>query len=206
MDTILRGIILGLSITAPIGPTNVELIRRGTREGPRATVAFWLGVMVALVIYLLLVVFGLSFLTESPLFNTLLTGFGVIVLAYLAYSSFKDYAAGGEIAAEAEASGNRHFVPGIVLTLSNPAVLLLWTGIMGADLAASRASMGEGLLLSLGILIGVAVFFVALTAVIHYGRRLLQRRYLRYVSLVAGIVQMVSCLKFGYGLVSHLVG
>jgi threonine/homoserine/homoserine lactone efflux protein len=205
MSTILRGVILGLSITAPIGPTNIELIRRGTKEGPRAAMAFWLGVMVALVLYLLLVVLGLSFLTESRVFNMLLTSFGVIVLAYLSYNSIRDFFAGREVDSEEQASGNKHFVPGIVLTISNPAVLLLWTGIMGADLAASRASVGQGLLLSLGIMIGVAVFFVALTILIHYGRRLLQRRYLKYVSLVAGIILLFFCVKFAYGLLNQLL-
>jgi threonine/homoserine/homoserine lactone efflux protein len=205
MGTILRGIILGLSITAPIGPTNIELIRRGTKEGPRATIAFWLGVMVVLVFYLFLVVLGLSFLTESRVFNTLLTSFGTIVLAYLSYNSIRDFFAGGEADAEEQTSGNKHFVPGIVLTISNPAVLLLWTGIMGADLAASRASAGQGLLLSLGIMIGVAVFFVVLTILIHYGRRLLQRRYLKYVSLVAGIVLLFFCVKFAHSLLNQML-
>jgi threonine/homoserine/homoserine lactone efflux protein len=205
MNTILRGVILGLSITAPIGPTNIELIRRGTREGPRATMAFWLGVMVALVLYLLLVVLGLSFLTESRVFNTVLTFFGIIVLAYLSYNSIRDFFVDKEIDTEEQAGGNKHFVPGIVLTMSNPAVLLLWTGIMGADLAASRASVGQGLLLSLGIMIGVAVFFVVLTILIHYGRRFLRRRYVKYVSLVAGIVLLFFCVKFAYGLLNQLL-
>jgi threonine/homoserine/homoserine lactone efflux protein len=204
VDTILRGVILGLSITAPIGPTNIELIRRGTREGPRATIAFWLGVMVALVLYLLLVVLGLSFLTESREFNMLLTSLGVIVLGYLSYSSIRDFFVGREVESEEQPGGNKHFVPGIVLTVSNPAILLLWTGIMGADLTASQASVGQGLLLSLGILIGVAAFFIVLTIVIHYGRRLLQRRYVKYVSLVAGIVLLFFCIKFGYGLLNQL--
>jgi threonine/homoserine/homoserine lactone efflux protein len=205
MSTILRGVVLGLSITAPIGPTNVELIRRGTREGARAAIAFWLGVMVALVLYLILVVLGLSFLTESHVFNTLLTFFGVIVLAYLSYNSIKDFYVGREIDSEEQAGSSKHFVPGIVLTISNPAILLLWTGIMGADLAASRASLSQGLSLGLGIMIGVAVFFVALTILIHYGRRFLRRRYLKYVSLMAGIVLLFFCIKFAYGLLNQLL-
>jgi threonine/homoserine/homoserine lactone efflux protein len=198
MNTIIRGIILGLSITAPIGPTNVEIIRRGTKEGWRSAAIFCLGVMVALVLYLLLVTFGLAFLTESEVFNTLLTALGVLVLAFLSYSSIRDFFAGAEIELGEQARGNEHFVPGIVLTLSNPAVLLLWTGIMGADLAASRASMGEGLLLSLGILMGVAVFFTLLTLLVHYGRGFLRQRYLKYVSLVAGVVLLFFCVKFAY--------
>lgn len=208
MDTILRGILLGLSITAPIGPTNVEVIRRGTREGWRAAATFCGGTMIALVLYLLLVVFGLSFLTESALFNTLLMVLGVAMLAYLAYNSLREFFKAGpdmDLGGEA-ASGSRHFVPGIVLTLSNPAILLIWTGIMGADLAASRASLGGGLLLSGGILIGVALFFTGLTILIHYGRRLLKPRYFRYVSLVAGLMLLAFCIKFGSDLVRQVLG
>jgi threonine/homoserine/homoserine lactone efflux protein len=161
--------------------------------------------MVALVLYLLLVTFGLSFLTESEVFNALLTALGVLVLAFLSYSSIRDFFAGTEIELSEQARGNEHFVPGIVLTLSNPAVLLLWTGIMGADLAASRASMGEGLLLSLGILMGVAVFFTLLTLLIHYGRKFLRQRYLKYVSLVAGVVLLFFCIKFAYDLLERFL-
>lgn len=162
--------------------------------------------MVALVLYLLLVVFGLSLLTTSTVFNILLTGMGVVVLAYLAYGSFRDFLGGVQIdLSPGDVQSTRHFVPGIVLTLSNPAVLVLWTGIMGADLATSSATVGEGLLLSLGILIGVAIFFSALTVLIHYGRQWLRPEHFKYVSLVAGIVLLYFCLRFAYELVASFL-
>ncbi len=203
MSTIIRGIILGLSITAPIGPTNVEVIRRGMKQGWRSAAVFCLGVMVALIFYLVLVTFGLSFLTESAVFNTLLTSLGVLVLAYLSYNSIRDFFSGTEIDLDGQASSNQHLIPGIVLTISNPAILLLWTGIMGADLAASRGSVAEGFLLSFGILIGVAVFFTLLTLLLHYGRKFLRQRYLKYVSLVAGVVLLFFCVRFAYDLLGR---
>ena len=200
MSTLLRGILLGLSITAPIGPTNVEVIRRGAQQGWKSARAFCLGVIVALVIYLLLVVLGLSFLTESELFNIVLTTLGVLVLAYLSYNALKDFFSGREIEFEEVGSGKGHFVPGIVLTISNPAILLLWTGIMGADLAASGASLSQGLMLSIGILMGVILFFTILIFLIHYGRKFLQQRVIKYVSLAAGVVLFLFCVRFAYGL------
>ena len=107
MSTIIRGIVLGFSITAPVGPTNVEVIRRGAQEGWRSAGAFCLGVIAALVLYLLLVVVGLSFLTESKLFNIVLTILGVIVLAYLSYSSLRDFFSGIEIEFDEGVSGNK---------------------------------------------------------------------------------------------------
>ena len=121
MSIIIRGIILGLSITAPVEPSNVEIIR----------------------------------------------------------------------------------LTGILLTISNPAVLLLWTGIMGANLAANQASLEQGILLSIGILIGVLIFFSLLILLIHYGKNFLQQRYLKYVSLGAGIVLLFFCFRFVYDLVER---
>jgi threonine/homoserine/homoserine lactone efflux protein len=205
MSTLIRGVLLGLSITAPIGPTNVEVIRRGVQEGWKSARAFCLGVIAALVVYLLLVVLGLSFLTESKIFNTLLTILGVIVLAYLSFNSLRDFFSGREIEINEGVSSNKHFLPGIVLTISNPAILLLWTGIMGADLAASGDSLDQGVTLSMGILIGVAAFFAALILLIHYGRKFLKQRYIKYLSLAAGIVLLIFCIRFGYGLLLQIL-
>jgi threonine/homoserine/homoserine lactone efflux protein len=141
-------------------------------------------------------VFGLSYLTESALFNVSLTLAGVMVLAFLAYHSIKDFFSGSELDLSGDVRGKKNFVPGIALTISNPVVLLFWTGIVGADLSAGGASLAEGLVLSLGILSGVSLFFAFLTALIHYGRSFLRQRYFKYVSLVAGLVQLFFCVRF----------
>lgn len=206
MDSILRGIILGLTITAPIGPTNIEVIRRGLKEGWQAAAGFCLGALCALTIYLVLVVLGLSYLAESAVFNTVLSILGIMALGFLSFNAFKDFFSGAEIELEDSTSGNRHFIPGFVLTISNPAVLLVWTGIMGADLAANQANLRQGLALSLGILAGSALIFAILTTLIHFGRRTLQRRYFKYVSLAAGTVLLGFCVRFAIDLFGRLVG
>ena len=205
MNTVIEGIILGLSITAPVGPTNIEVIRRGLKEGWKSAFTFCIGVMIALIIYLLLVVFGLSFLTESETFNTILLVFGVIVLFYLAYGAEKDFFNKKELDLSGEVNSKKHLIPGIVLTISNPAVLLLWTGIMGANLAATEGTLQKGGLLSLGILIGVLIFFIALTALIHGGRKFITKKNFKYISLIAGLILFYFGLKFGYQLIMKFV-
>lgn len=205
MEIILEGIILGLSITAPVGPTNIEVIRRGLKEGWKSAFAFCLGVMVALIIYLLLVVFGLSSLTESKVFNIIILIFGVIVLFYLAYLSIKDFFNKKELEISGKTNNKKHFIQGIVLTISNPAVLLLWTGIMGADFVANNSSLERGGILSIGILIGVLIFFITLTALIHGGRKFINKKNFRYVSLIAGLILLYFAIKFGYELILKFV-
>ena len=200
MNALLRGIILGLSITAPIGPTNAEVIRRGFKDGWKSSSLFCAGVLVALVIYLSLVGFGFSYLADSRGFNIVMLSFGVIVLAYLSCNALRDFFHSGGLEFDKNGRSTRHFLSGIGLTISNPAVLLLWTGIMGADLSSSRESLEDGITLSLGILIGVVVFFTALNALIHFGRQFIKRKYLRFVSLGAGFILLFFTVKFAVDL------
>lgn len=204
MNTVLSGVLLGLSITAPIGPTNIEVIRRGLKEGWKSSASFCLGVMVALIVYLLLVVFGLSLLTQSKIFNIILLFFGVIVLFYLSYNAVKDFFKNKELDISGKVESKKHFIPGIILTISNPAVLLLWTGIMGADLASSTASFSRGLFLSIGILIGVVIFFTFLISLIYRGRKFINQKNFKYVSLVAGLILLYFAIKFGYKFITAI--
>ncbi len=205
MNTFLHGILLGLSITAPIGPTNIEIIRRGLKEGWRSAFMFCMGVIIALIIYLVMVVFGLSLLTESEIFNIILLSFGVIILFYLAYNAIKDFFQNKELIFTGEINSKKHFIPGIILTLSNPAVLLLWTGIMGADLASSKGSFKDGLILSIGILTGVLFFFICLIALIYGGARFINKKNFKYISLAAGLILLYFGLKFGYELIKKFI-
>jgi threonine/homoserine/homoserine lactone efflux protein len=205
IQTIMRGIILGLSITAPIGPTNIEIIRRGTRYGWRAAVVFCLGVMIALILYLCLVGIGLTFLIQSSIFNIVLSIAGIVVLGFLSYSSIKDFFIGVDIDKGELSPSKQHFLPGIIMTISNPAILVLWTGIMGADLASSDYSAGNGLFLSAGILVGVALFFTAITLLIHFSRKILLKHVFKYISLVAGLILAFFCLRIIWQLILKVI-
>lgn len=204
MNSILSSILLGLSITAPLGPTNIEVIRRGLKESWKSSAVFCLGVITALIIYLLLVIFGLSFLTKSELFNQVLLFFGVIVLFYLSYGAIMDFFNKKELDLSGKVDSKRHFIPGIVLTISNPAVLLLWTGIMGADLASSNKSFTEVITLCSGILIGVVLFFILLIALINGGKKYITKKKFKFVSLAAGIILLYFGFYFGYKFIETL--
>ncbi|MBU1130390.1 LysE family translocator [Patescibacteria group bacterium] len=198
MNTVFQGILLGLSIAAPIGPTNIEIIRRGLKHGWKSATSFYLGVIVALVIYLLFAVFGLAVLTQSKIFNISVLFFGVLVLFYLSYNSFKDFFAKKELDLSGKVDSKKNFIPGIILTISNPAVLLFWTGIMGASLASSSNSLTNGLALSFGILVGVVIFAFILIPIIHGGRRFITQKNFKYVSLASGLILLYFAIKFGY--------
>jgi threonine/homoserine/homoserine lactone efflux protein len=205
ISIVTNGILLGLSITAPIGPTNIEVIRRGVKYGWKASFAFCVGVMFALLLYLSLVIMGFSFLTESTLFKNIMSGAGVVVLGYLIYISIKDFFKQAAIEIGEAQTSNKNLVQGFSLTICNPAILVLWTGIMGASLSSSSLKTYHySILLCTGIIIGVIIFFIALIFIIHKGRSYLGKQYFRYVSLASGLVLAFFFVKFGYDLVLNL--
>jgi L-lysine exporter family protein LysE/ArgO len=205
MPLILEGIVLGLSVAAPIGPTNIEMIRRGLKGGFWSCVLFAAGVEVALVAYLVAIFGGLSFLTEVELFNIILSAFGILVLFYMGYVNIKDAFERHSLNTDTKGQDDKHFVSGILLTITNPAVLLFWSGIIGANVAARDFSLHNTLMISGGILIGVTIWFLALSALLHGGRRYITPRVFGYISAIAGLVLIGFGLSFGYRIVLRLM-
>ena len=120
---------------------------------------------------------------------------------YLAAGGLGDFFRKKELDISGDTENSRkHLLPGIVLTISNPAVLLLWTGIMGANIAATEGAVHESVFLIGGILIGVTVFFISLNVLIHFGRRLINGRNFKYISLGASLILFYFVFKFGYQL------
>jgi threonine/homoserine/homoserine lactone efflux protein len=205
MPLLFEGVILGLSVAAPIGPTNIEMIRRGLKGGFWSCVLFGAGVEVALVAYLVAIFGGLSFLTEVELFNVVLSAFGILVLFYMGYVNIKDAFERHRLTIDTKEQDDKHFVSGILLTITNPAVLLFWSGIIGANVAVRDFSLHNSLMISGGILIGVTIWFLALSALLHGGRKYITPRVFGYVSAIAGLVLIGFGLSFGYRIVLKLI-
>jgi L-lysine exporter family protein LysE/ArgO len=200
MGTIIDGILLGFSIAAPIGPTSIEIVRRGSKYGWKSSLIFFLGALLALVTYLAIAIFGISFVLH-PGMNTMLILAGTIVLFYLAYDAFMDFR-GKNIVFTADAQNGQNFIPGFILTISNPAVLAIWTGIMGAELAAT-GTIENGTMLSAGIIVGVCAFFLSLIGIVHKCKDCTNKKNFRYISLVAGLLLLYFALRFLFQLAAE---
>lgn len=196
-----KGFMLGLAIALPVGPTNVEAIRRTCERGARAAFLFLLGMILVLFGFLLLLSFGLSAFVSGPIVQPLLAIIGTLVIFYLAIASLRIYwSARREVAmtnSAVPATFKKDFMSGVLLTAGNPGVLAIWAGILGADLVLNHASRGIIILTSLGILIADFCFVSLLILITQYSRRFLTRDRERYVSLLAGLILLFFGIKFG---------
>ena len=200
MIVLIQNIILGISLAAPIGPVNIEVIRRGMRFGFFSSFSVSLGAALADSTYLVLIYFGFTSLM-SPEIWSLIWVFGAAILIFLGYqsirTSFKEIKL--EMGSMSSKLVGNSFLSGYLITISNPMTIVWWIGVFGAIIGSLHtASRIAGLLNCFAIILGVLIWFFCLSFTLHSGRKFINETKLRYISAVAGIFLIGFGLYFGY--------
>ena len=82
MYGLLSYVYLGISLSAPVGPINAAQMETGLRKGFSYAWLFGLGAILADIVYMILVYFGLATYMNIPIIQTFLWLFGAFVLIY----------------------------------------------------------------------------------------------------------------------------
>ena len=202
MLLIIKNIILGISLAAPIGPTSTEMIKRGLHHGFWPSFLVHLGATVADILYLLLIYFGLSPLVTNPIMEKILLVLGAGVLLYLGYDGVKEYYHKIDLTKSSKSMKNS-FMSGFLINVTNPYAIIWWLGIFGAILTESlqEVTRTQALFNSFTIIIGVLLWGTFLSTIVHFGKRWINQRTAQYVSGIGGLVLMSFGLYFGYSAV-----
>jgi len=205
--TVLRNIVLGITLAAPIGPAGVAVIQNGLRHGFTRAFFTGLGVTMADATFLLVVFFGLSHFLESTIVKVTIFCFGAAVLLYFGYRSIRGAKANFDLEGDTVATARNPFLVGYLVNASNPISVVWWSGVFGSLL--SETFGGTTRLMSLAysatILIGILLWHASMSILTHWGRRFLNERLTRAVSVIAGLALVLFGIRFGYnGLVLAL--
>jgi threonine/homoserine/homoserine lactone efflux protein len=183
-----RGLVLGFTIAAAVGPISLLVIRRTLAEGRVVGLVSGMGVATADATYGGIAAFGLTAVTE--LLVDWRRALGLVGGAFLLWLAWKTATAvPGEAAT---ATTTRRGLPGaylstLGLTLTNPmtilsfAALFVGLGVTGGDAAGATA-------LTLGVFLGSASWWVVLTTVVGAFRSRITPNGLRRVNLVSGLL------------------
>jgi|SRR5579859_3414329 len=182
-----KGIILGFSIAAPVGPIGLLCIRRTLMYGRLAGFVSGLGAAVADAFYGALAGFGLTFLSEFLISMRLwLTIIGSVFLVFLgiqiirspAPKHAKDVAEKGLI---------NCFISTLFLTLTNPLTIIVFMGLFAAfaDINQDFASIGS---LVLGVFLGSTLWWFILVSLVGLVKTRISFKHLAMVNKIAGIL------------------
>jgi threonine/homoserine/homoserine lactone efflux protein len=207
MDVILRNILLGISLAAPIGPATLAVIQTGLRQGFLRAFLTGLGITAADATYLLVVFFGLSGLMTIPLVKVGLWIFGALVLLYLGVQSLREARRSIDLERSRLPADRNPLLVGYLVNISNPLAVIFWVGIFGSLLSATagQTTRMEALLSSSAILVGILFWHTTLSFLTHYGKRLLNEKTARYITGAAGIALLFFALRLAYSAAASLV-
>jgi threonine/homoserine/homoserine lactone efflux protein len=189
LHVLLRGLVLGFSIAAPVGPIGVLCIRRTLAGGFRLGFASGLGAASADAVYGSIAAFGLTALSDllvrqQPAFRFL----GGVFLCYLGVRTFLAVPAGDGGTKEDRS------LPGatastFLLTLTNPMTILMFAGVFaGLGLAAAGPGFAAAGTVVLGVFLGSGSWWLLLSGGVGLLRRQVSGRVLRWVNRVSGVV------------------
>ncbi len=189
MSFLIRGMVFGFSIAAPVGPMGVLCIRRTLAQGRGSGLVTGLGVATADGIYGCIAGFGLTFISSLLVSQQLwIRLIGGIFLCYLGLKTF--LAKSAEQLAPAQGKGLwGSYWSALLLTLTNPMTILTFAAIFaGLGLASSAGHYASAAALVLGVFVGSALWWLFLSSVAGIFRAKFTARSLAWVNRISGLV------------------
>jgi len=182
LSVVLQGMGVGIALAAPIGPINIEIVRRGLAGGYLRGWLVGLGAVTADVIYCAVIVTGVAAVVDTRTFRLPLLVAGAVVMAFLGISGLRAAYRGGTDLVPVTAT-SRSYVTGFLMAVANPFGILYWLSIGAALIAAAVAEAGPGAapFVVTGVFIGILLWVTVLSGLTQLGRSSVSPRVLRII-------------------------
>jgi len=201
----LKGLAIGFSIAAPVGPIGLLCIHRSLNNGFKIGFFTGLGAATADAVYGAVVGFGLtaisSFLVASKFWIQLLGG---LFLIYLGASLLRLPKQERVIHNEKSISVRYAFGTTFLLTMTNPMTILSFVAVFaGLGIGTTSSEFADAMYLVFGVLIGSSLWWLLLSSgvsyVLHGKINKKQRGWINYLSssviILFGFIALTNCVK-----------
>ena len=188
-ELFVRGLVLGFTIAAAVGPISLLCIRRTLAEGPVVGLVSGLGVATADGTYGAIAAFGLTAITDVLVAGQrVLALLGGVFLLWLAWRTFRSV----PTTVATETNGRRRGLAGaylstLGLTLTNPMTILSFAALF-VGLGVTAGDVAGATTLTLGVFLGSAAWWVVLTTVVSLLRSRITPTWLRRVNIASGLL------------------
>jgi len=184
---LLRGLIMGFSIAAPVGPIGVLCIRKTLTEGKLHGFASGMGAATADAMYGAVAAFGISLVTDlliaQQFWLRLLGG------TFLVYQGVKTATSKPAEKAAEEGRGSLFvsYVSTFLLSITSPLNIMVYT-VMFAGLGIVGSGMSAGFALVTGVFLGSAFWWFILSVTVGLLRSRFNQSWLVWVNRCSGVV------------------
>ncbi|NQU31167.1 MAG: LysE family transporter [Anaerolineae bacterium] len=184
-----KGILIGFSIAAPVGPIGVLCIRRTLAKGQLAGFISGLGAATADGIYGCIAGFGLTFISQFLVDQeNWLRLLGGLFLLYLGIKTF--LAETTEVAIQGSEKGLfGAYISTFFLTLTNPLTILSFVAIFaGMGIVNSDGNYSSAMMLVLGVFIGSMLWWTLLSSGASFFQKKINADGMAWINKISGLI------------------
>jgi threonine/homoserine/homoserine lactone efflux protein len=202
----LRGLVIGFSIAAPVGPIGVLCIRRTLAYGRAAGLVSGLGAASADSVYGAIAAFGLSLIAGFLIgFQDLLKVVGGLYLLYLGYRTLVSIPQEADSELK-KASLLSSYLSTFFLTLTNPVTIIAFAAVFtGLGLVGESRDLFSASLIVVGVFIGSSLWWFILSVGVGILGRKMRPDLLLWVNRISGAVIILFGLLALYSVIAEQV-
>lgn len=204
---IIKGFVVGVVASAPMGPVGVLCIQRTLNKGRWCGFATGLGAALSDIIYAVITGYGMSFIVdfiENPRNNLWLKLAGSIMLLLFGIYTFKSRPrqAKHEIP-NTKGTLFGYFATGFFVTLSNPLIIFLFIALFGQLTFVLPDNPIPQIVGFLFIVVGAVIWWFMLSLLVDKLRKRFDESRIYLINKVIGIVVIVASIG---GLITTIFG
>lgn len=187
-NLILKGIVLGFSIAAPVGPIGILCIRRTLQFGRFSGLFSGLGAAVADTVYGIIAAFGMAAISNFLIkWQSYLHVIGGIILVYMGVKTFFNKPPKRlQTVTHKTLAGD--FVSTFLLTITNPMTILSYVAIFASLGISNQTSNINAAGLVGGVFIGSALWWLLLSEGVTLFRKKVSQNVMQWINRSAGII------------------
>lgn len=195
LDLLVKGIIVGVVVSAPLGPVGVLCIQRTLNKGRWYGFVTGLGAALSDICYALITGYGMSFMDELILKHQMfLQVVGSIMLLAFGIYTFRS----NPVKSLRPTSNNRgpllhNFVTAFFVTLSNPLIIFLFIGLFARfSFVMPGSPLGFQLVGYLAIILGALIWWFSITYFVNKVRTRFNVRGIWILNRIIGVVVVIA--------------
>ncbi|NDV66112.1 LysE family translocator [Bacteroides sp. 224] len=206
LSLLVKGFIIGIVVSAPMGPVGVLCVQRTLNKGRWYGFVTGVGASISDIAYALLTGYGMSFIFDFISTNIfILQLLGSIMLLGFGYYTFRSNPVKSlRPASKSKGTYLHNFITALLVTLSNPLIIFLFIGFFARfAFVLPDIPIVEQLSGYLGILIGAITWWLSITFFVNKVRNKFNLRGIWMVNRIIGIIVIIVAVA---GVVFTLLG
>ena len=206
--TIIRGLAIGILVSAPMGPIGILCIQRTLNKGRWSGFVTGLGAALSDLIYALLTGLGMSIVIDFIEANqNILQILGSLVLVGFGLYLYRQNPANIRKANSSINTFTQDFITAFLLTFSNPLILFLYIGLFARfNFFLPESQLGHHVVGYLSILLGAVSWWFLITYVINKVRARFNVRSIWLINRGIGIIIIImSIVGFVWGIKDYFL-